>query len=114
MGPKAEALLGRISPDDLSKAGMPFSTTKMIDVGYARVRAARMSYVGGPGYELYVPSDQCVTLYDALWSVGAEFGLKDAGYYTIDALRIEAGPPRRGAPSSRPTRRRGKQASATR
>src|SRR5262249_24220468 len=49
MGPKAEALLGRISPDDLSKGGMPFSTTKMIDVGYARARAARMSYVGGPG-----------------------------------------------------------------
>jgi heterotetrameric sarcosine oxidase gamma subunit len=91
MGPKAEALLGCISPDDLSKAGMPFSTTKTIDVGYARVRAARMSYVGGPGYELYVSTDQCVTLYDALWSVGGDFGLKDAGYYTIDALRIEAG-----------------------
>ena len=91
MGPKAEALLSRISPDDLSKSAMPFSTTKMIDVGHARVRAARMSYVGGPGYELYVSSDQCVTAYEALWSVGAEFGLKDAGYYTIDALRIEAG-----------------------
>jgi len=63
----------------------------MIDVGYARVRAARMSYVGGPGYELYVSTDQCLTLYDALWSAGSEFGLKDAGYYTIDALRIEAG-----------------------
>jgi glycine cleavage system aminomethyltransferase T/glycine/D-amino acid oxidase-like deaminating enzyme len=91
MGPKAEALLDRISPDDLGKAGMPFSTTRMIDVGYARARAARMSYVGGPGYELYVSSDQCVTLYEALWSAGAEFGLKDAGYYTIDALRIESG-----------------------
>ena len=91
MGPKAEALLGRISPDDLSKAGMPFSTTRMIDAGYARVRAARMSYVGGPGFEIYVSSDQCVTLYEALCGAGAEFGLKDAGYYTIDALRIEAG-----------------------
>jgi 4-methylaminobutanoate oxidase (formaldehyde-forming) len=91
MGPKAEALLGRLCPDDLSKAGLPFATTREIDVGYARPRAARMSYVGGPGYELTVPTDQCVTLYDALWSVGPEFGLKDAGYYTIDALRIEAG-----------------------
>jgi 4-methylaminobutanoate oxidase (formaldehyde-forming) len=91
MGPKAPALLARLSPDDLSKAGLPFSTTKEIDVGHARVRAARMSYVGGPGYELYVSADQCLTLYDALWSAGAEFGLKDAGYYTIDALRIEAG-----------------------
>jgi len=91
MGPKAEALLRRLSPDDLSKAAMPFSTTREIDVGYARVRAARMSYVGGPGYELYVPVEQCVTLYDALWSEGTAFGLRDAGYYTIDALRIEAG-----------------------
>jgi len=55
------------------------------------VRAARMSYVGGPGYEMVVPTDQCVTLYDALWSAGDAFGLRDAGYYTIDALRIEAG-----------------------
>ena len=91
MGPKAEPLLGRLSPDDVSKAALPFSTTRRLDVGHARVRAARMSYVGGPGYELHVPVDQCLTLYEALWSAGAEFGLKDAGYYTIDALRIEAG-----------------------
>jgi len=91
MGPKSEALLSKLSPDDLSKAGLPFSSTREIDVGYARVRAARMSYVGGPGYEFYVPTDQCVALYDSLWSVGESFGLKDAGYYAIDALRIEAG-----------------------
>ncbi|MEP6678405.1 MAG: FAD-dependent oxidoreductase, partial [Betaproteobacteria bacterium] len=91
MGPQAEALLRQVSPDDLSKAGLPFSTTREIDVGYARARAARMSYVGGPGYELTVPTDQCVTLYDALKAAGDAFGLVDAGYYTIDALRIEAG-----------------------
>ena len=50
-----------------------------------------MSYVGGPGYELYVPTDQCVTLYEALESEAVETGLRDAGYYTLDALRIEAG-----------------------
>jgi 4-methylaminobutanoate oxidase (formaldehyde-forming) len=91
MGPKAELLLARISPNDLSKAAIPFATTREIDAGYARVRAARMSYVGGPGYELYVSTDQCQTLYDAICGVGADFGLVDAGYYTIDALRIEAG-----------------------
>ena len=91
MGPKSEALLRTVCPDDLSKTGLPFSTTAEIDVGYARVRAARMSYVGGPGYELVVPTDQCVTLYDALADAGTTFGLRDAGYYTIDALRIEAG-----------------------
>ena len=91
MGPQAEALLAALSPDDLTKAGLPFAATAEVDVGYARVRAARMSYVGGPGYELVVPTDQCATLYDALWQEGAAYGLADAGYYTIDALRIEAG-----------------------
>jgi glycine cleavage system aminomethyltransferase T/glycine/D-amino acid oxidase-like deaminating enzyme len=91
MGPRAEALLSSLSHDDVSKAALPFGTTRIVDVGYARARAARMSYVGGPGYELCVPTDQCVTLYDALCSEGTRFGLRDAGYYTIDALRIEAG-----------------------
>jgi glycine cleavage system aminomethyltransferase T/glycine/D-amino acid oxidase-like deaminating enzyme len=91
MGPRADELLRMLSPDDLSKTALPFSMTRMVDVGYARVRAARMSYVGGPGFEFYVPTDQCVTLYDALCEAGGEFGLRDAGYYTIDALRIEVG-----------------------
>ncbi|MGH8851889.1 MAG: GcvT family protein [Casimicrobiaceae bacterium] len=91
MGPRSAELLGRLSPDDISKQALPFSTTRDIDVGYARVRAARISYIGGPGYELVVATDQCVTLYDALHEAGAAVGLRDAGYYTIDALRIEAG-----------------------
>lgn len=91
MGPGSEALLSRLSATGISKGALPFSWTREIDVGYARARAARMSYVGGPGYELCVPTDQCVALYDALFAEGASFGLRDAGYYTIDALRIEAG-----------------------
>ena len=91
MGPRAEALLSSLSGADVSMAGLASGTTRMVDVGYARARAARISYVGGPGYELCVPTDQCLTLYDALCSGGARFALRDAGYYTIDALRIEAG-----------------------
>src|SRR4029079_12950527 len=90
MGPRADALLQALG-GDFAVAPLPFSATRQIDVGYARVRAARMSYVGGPGYEIHVTTDQCVTLYDALCEAGASFGLRDAGYYTLDALRIEAG-----------------------
>jgi glycine cleavage system aminomethyltransferase T/glycine/D-amino acid oxidase-like deaminating enzyme len=91
MGPKSATLLGRLTSHDIGKDGLPFAMTREIDVGYARARAARMSYVGGPGYELLVATDQCVTLYDALFGAGDDLGLRDAGYYTIDALRIEAG-----------------------
>ncbi len=89
MGPHSCDLLARVSPDDLST--IKFSHTAEIDLGHARVRAARMSYVGGPGYELYVPVEMARHVYLQLQAAGADLGLRDAGYYALDALRIEAG-----------------------
>jgi glycine cleavage system aminomethyltransferase T/glycine/D-amino acid oxidase-like deaminating enzyme len=91
MGPKARELLARVSPDDFSPEALKFSWTRQIDLGFARVRAARMSYVGGPGFELYVPVEMCRHVYLALTEAGQDLGLRDAGYYALDALRIEQG-----------------------
>ena len=91
MGPRAGELLRRLCPDDLSAHSLKFSWTREIDLGLARVRAARMSYVGGPGFELYVPVEMARHVYLALHEAGADLGLQDAGYYALDALRIEAG-----------------------
>jgi len=60
-------------------------------------RAVPISYVGGAGCELYVPVEKAAALYDALHAEGRDFGLRDCGYYALDALRLEAG--RRGFPS---------------
>jgi len=89
MGPRARALLVRLTADDLST--LAFSHTREIDLGWARVRAARMSYVGGPGAELYVPVEVARHVDTVLQEAGADLGLADAGYYALDALRIEAG-----------------------
>ncbi len=100
MGPNAAALLARTGSPQTAEALRPerlcFSHTTEIDVGFARVRAARMSYVGGPGFELYVPSEMArhvwLALHAASNGLGADGGgLADAGYYALDALRIEAG-----------------------
>ncbi len=110
MGPQARELLARVSPDDLSAQGFKFSHSREIDLGLARVRAARMSYVGGPGFELYVPIEMTRHVYLALHEAGDGLGFRDgghglgqaddagrpsglvdAGYYALDALRIEAG-----------------------
>jgi 4-methylaminobutanoate oxidase (formaldehyde-forming) len=91
MGPRARELLARVSTDDLSPEALKFSWTCEIDLGHARVRAARMSYVGGPGFELYVPVEMCRHVYGVLMDAGGDLGLRDAGYYALDALRIEQG-----------------------
>jgi 4-methylaminobutanoate oxidase (formaldehyde-forming) len=91
MGPKAAQLLSRVCPDDLSPQALPFAFSREIDVGHACVRAARMSYVGGPGYELYIPVEMTRHVYLSLHQAGADLSLRDAGYYALDALRIERG-----------------------
>jgi len=89
MGPRCASLMARLSPHDVS--ALAFAHTREIDLGHARVRAARMSYAGGPGLELYVPVEMARHVYLELWRAGADLGLRDAGYYALDALRIEAG-----------------------
>jgi glycine cleavage system aminomethyltransferase T/glycine/D-amino acid oxidase-like deaminating enzyme len=95
MGPSAKALLVRAgapgTAEQLGPDRLKFSHTTDIDVGFARVRAARMSYVGGPGFELYVPIEMARHVYLALHEAGEGLGIADAGYYALDALRIEAG-----------------------
>ncbi len=90
MGPHSGAVLARVSPG-FDGAALAYGQTVAADLGYARGRIARMSYAGGPGHELYVPTEFAAGVYDALKEAGADLGLKDAGYYALDALRIEAG-----------------------
>ncbi len=91
MGPRSRDLLGKLSSADLSNAGFPFATIREIDIGYATAYANRMTYVGELGWELIVPTEFAVAVYEALHEAGREFGLTDAGYYALDALRIEKG-----------------------
>ncbi len=89
MGPNARALLQTLSPDDLSNEAFPFAHSREIELGYALVRAARISYVGELGWELYIPTEFTVGVYDAIVAAGAPFGLTHAGYHVLDSLRIE-------------------------
>ena len=91
MGPKSRDLLGKLTSADLSNTGFPFATVREIDIGYATGFANRMTYVGELGWELIVPSEFAVGVYEALHEAGAEFGLADAGYYALEALRLEKG-----------------------
>jgi 4-methylaminobutanoate oxidase (formaldehyde-forming) len=91
MGPKSRALLQSLTANDLSDSALPFGMSAMIELGYALVRATRITYVGELGYELYIPSEFARGVYDAIVSAGREFGLRHAGYHALDTLRLEKG-----------------------
>jgi 4-methylaminobutanoate oxidase (formaldehyde-forming) len=91
MGPASRELLARISSDDWSDHGFPFATSRSATVAGVEVRATRMTYVGELGWELTIPVAGAPAVYDALFGEGADLGVANAGYYTIDSLRLEKG-----------------------
>jgi 4-methylaminobutanoate oxidase (formaldehyde-forming) len=91
MGPRSRELLGALSGADLSDEGFPFGTSREIDLGHYTVRATRITYVGELGWELYVPAEFAVGVYQDLAAAGAAHGLVNAGYYAIESMRLEKG-----------------------
>jgi 4-methylaminobutanoate oxidase (formaldehyde-forming) len=91
MGPRSRELLQRATDADLSNAAFPFGNSRTIDMGYGRVRASRITYVGELGWELYIPTEFAPAIFDLLLEEGAAFGLRLAGYHAMNSLRMEKG-----------------------
>jgi len=91
MGPRSRELLQSLTPNDLSNAAVPFASSVTIELGYALVRATRITYVGELGYELYVPCEFARGVYDVIAGAGQAFGMRHAGYHALDTLRLEKG-----------------------
>jgi 4-methylaminobutanoate oxidase (formaldehyde-forming) len=89
MGPRSRELLSRLSRADFGDEAFPFGSSREIDLGYATVRATRITYVGELGWELYVPAEFAVGAYEDLVQAGADLGLANAGYYAIESMRLE-------------------------
>jgi glycine cleavage system aminomethyltransferase T/glycine/D-amino acid oxidase-like deaminating enzyme len=89
MGPNSRDFLQPLLDVDLASAAFPFGTARDIEIGYARGRALRVSYVGELGWELYIPVDMARHVFDHLVENGQEKGLKLAGLHALDSCRIE-------------------------
>jgi glycine cleavage system T protein len=89
MGPNSRALLQKLTSTDLSNTAFPFGASREIEIGYARLRASRISYMGELGWELYVPAEFAVGVFDRILEEGSAHGLKLCGMHAMDSLRIE-------------------------
>jgi glycine cleavage system T protein len=88
-GPRARDLLASASAAAFVDAAFPFGAICEIAIGEAAVWAARRSYTGELGWELYVPTESAAVVYDRLMEAGRKHGVRDAGYYTLESLRLE-------------------------
>jgi heterotetrameric sarcosine oxidase gamma subunit len=90
-GPRSRELLAAVTTQDVSNAAFPFRTAREIDLGFARVLCIRITYLGELGYELYIPAEQAVHVYDRLVEAGRAVGLRHAGLKALSSLRMEKG-----------------------
>ena len=89
MGPDSRSLLSDTLNHEMGTEKFPFGSFQPVELGSTRAYAARVSYVGELGWELYVPVDQARHGFDYLWEKGQSHGLKLAGMHTLDSCRIE-------------------------
>ncbi|MBS1153351.1 MAG: Sarcosine dehydrogenase, partial [Myxococcaceae bacterium] len=90
-GPRSRELMQSITSADLSNEAFPFRTAREIDIGFARALCVRITYLGELGYELYVPTEQSLHVYERLTEAGQKVGLRHAGLKALASLRMEKG-----------------------
>jgi 4-methylaminobutanoate oxidase (formaldehyde-forming) len=90
-GPRSRELMQLVTSVDMSNEAFPFRAAKEIDIGFARVLCIRITYLGELGYELYIPAEQALHVYDRLVEAGAQVGLVHAGLKTLASCRMEKG-----------------------
>jgi 4-methylaminobutanoate oxidase (formaldehyde-forming) len=88
-GPRSREVLARLTDTSLDNASFPYMSARQLDLGYAPALALRVTYLGELGYELHVPVEYALYLYEKLWAAGKSFGIANVGYRAINSLRLE-------------------------
>lgn len=83
-GPRSGDILRKLCDVDI-----PFMGCTNADVGLLRARIGRLSVAGELGYEINCAASEHQTLRDSLLAAGAEFGIREYGFYALNSLRLE-------------------------
>ena len=76
---------------NLSNRDFPWMSLQINTIAEHQLWAFRMSYAGELGWELHMPQDAALSVYDALMAAGEPHGLTDYGSFAMNAMRMEKG-----------------------
>ena len=91
------ALQGRLSREVLEEAtgqdwtGVRYFHRRVSEIAGVEVDVTRTGYTGDRGYELWMPVDGALAVWDRLFDVGQRFGIHACGIRAMDVARVEAG-----------------------
>ena len=90
-GPNARKLLTQLTDADLSNESFRFMRSRQIKVAGIDAVAIRVSFSGDLGWEIYVPLERQLELYQALFDAGRDLGARPVGGRALLSLRVEKG-----------------------
>jgi len=88
-GPTSARLLRAVAKADIDRLKY-FRVTSGTIAGVP-VDISRTGYTGDLGYEIWIPAERALAVFDALMEGGGPFDIKPAGMLALDVARIEAG-----------------------
>ena len=90
-GPKSRTLLQRLTDTDLSTESFAFMRSRSFSIAGINAVGIRVSFSGDLGWEIYVPVEHQLALYDALLESGQDLGVRPVGSRALLSLRLEKG-----------------------
>jgi len=88
-GPTSARLLDAIADADIRN--LKYFRMTHGAIGTVPVDISRTGYTGDLGYEIWIPWDRAVEVWDALMRGGRPFDIRPAGMLALDVARVEAG-----------------------
>jgi len=88
-GPFSRAVLEAASGE--SFADLRYFRRRASRIAGVEVDVSRTGYTGDLGYEVWVPAEHAVEVWDALMAAGGDYGIRPAGMLALDVVRLEAG-----------------------
>ncbi|NNE95100.1 MAG: FAD-dependent oxidoreductase [Acidimicrobiales bacterium] len=88
-GPNSRSVLGAITDAPLDNASFPWLAARTIEIEGFDVVALRLGFTGELGWELHMPMEASVPVYQAIHVAGARHGLVDFGLLATESMRLE-------------------------
>ena len=88
-GPTSRAILAEVCGEEVAELGFFRATATRLN--RKKIEVTRTGFTGDLGYELWMPNDRALEVWDALMDAGHIHGIEPLGLDALDVSRIEAG-----------------------
>ncbi len=88
-GPRSRDVLAAVADEDVSPEAFGFMRIRCLDIGTVPCIVGRLTFTGDLGYEIWMPAEYQLEVFDHLMEAGAAHGIGLFGGRALDSLRLD-------------------------